>query len=279
MKILIYTLAMIICVMRMDAASLKLDGDLAWEVTEPRLTFKLDGGIQNLSQAGTTSGTIKLVLWATKTPYPAVGSIIGEYTLGQISGGYQFSDFTVKTGSNVPNVTGDYYFTIAVMEYTTAGWANRLLKNTGTRSLLSGNFSDQLKWAAPTTTVIAPVPALAPGQRLKLTLKASEYLNLFPTDSQTVTTVTINSAKKVSVKSPDGKNTAAFTYKVIDSKLNGTKVKAGSLYLDYSSSSSYATVTLYFQSPSSGTYRNVSKVYPTGNPARTETTWGRFTLQ
>ena len=180
---------MVLCVIRMDAAILKLDGDLTWEITEPRLTFKMVGGLQNSSPAGTTSGTIKLVLWANKTPYPSVGSIVGEYNLGQIAGGYQFSDFAVKTNSNVPTVTGDYYFTIAVLEYTTAGWINRLVVETGKHSLLSGNFTDQLKWTIPTAKVLAPVPALATGQRLKLTLKGSEYLNLFPTESQTVTTV------------------------------------------------------------------------------------------
>lgn len=270
---------MVFCVIRMDAAILKLDGDLTWEVTEPRLTFKMAGGLQNSSPAGTTSGTIKLVLWANKTPYPSVGSIVGEYNLGQIGGGYQFSDFAVKTNSNVPTVTGDYYFTIAVLEYTTAGWINRLVVETGKHSLLSGNFTDQLKWTIPTAKVGAPVPALVTGQLLKLTLKGSEYLNLFPTDSQTTTKVTIDTTKKATVKNPDGKNTAAFTYKIIDSTLNGKKVKAGSLYLDYNSSSSYATVTLYFQGLTSGTYKSVSKVYPSGNPARTETTWGKFSLQ
>lgn len=265
--------------MRADAALFKLNGDLTWQITEPRLSFKMDGGLQNISPVGTSSGTVKLVLWATKTPYPSVGYIVGEFTLGQIGGGYQFSNFTVKSPSNVPTVTGDYYFTIAVLEYTTAGWVNRLLVDTGTSNLLAGNFSTQLKWTTPTAKVIAPPATLTTGKRLKLTLKGSEFLNLFPTDYQKVTTISVNTATKATVNYASTQSTAAYTYKIKDAKLNGKSCQAGSLYLDYSNSSSYATITLYFQSATSGTYKSVEKTYRALNAPMDETTWGTFTYQ
>ncbi|MEO5714712.1 MAG: hypothetical protein ABIT37_14590 [Luteolibacter sp.] len=278
MKTLLSALVMLFCLSRMDAAILNLNGDLTWEVTEPRLTFKMDGGLQNTSPAGTVSGTIKLVLWANKISSPS-GYLVGEYTLGQISGGYQFSDFTVSTPSKVPTVTGDYYFTIAVLEYTTVGWQNRLLVNTGTKKLSSGNFVTQLKWPLPTAKILAPLPVLLTGQQVKLTLKGSEFLNLFPADSQKVTNVLIDTPTKATVKHHPGKNAAKYTYKVTTAKYDGKKVQAANLYLDYSNAPDYATVTLFFQGVTSGTYKSVAKIYPAGNPSYTETTWGKFSIK
>jgi len=277
MKTLFAALVMLFCLSRMDAAILNLNGDLTWNVTEPRLTFQMDGGLQNNSPAGTVSGTIKLVLWASQTP-SSTRSMVGEYSLGQISGGYQFSNFTVSAPSDVPTVTGDYYFTIAVLEFTTAGWVNRLLVETGTKKLSAGNFVAQLKWPQPTAKVIAPMPLLS-GQKLKLTLRASEYLNRFPADLQSLSTVTIDSAPKATVKDPNGKNSATYSYKTTNTRYNGKKVQAANLKLQYSNASDYATVTLYFQSLKSGTFKSIAKVYPSGNPAYTETTWGTFTIQ
>ena len=265
---------MMLCLIRAEASTFALNGDLSWKITEPRCTFTMVGGIQNTSPTG-TSGTIKLVLWATKNPYPSIGSIVAEYTLGQVSAGYQFSDFSVKTSSNVPTVTGDYYFTIAVLEYTTAGWQNRLLVDTGTRNLVSGNFTGQLKWKIPTATVTTPIPSLMVTNQLKLSLKASEYLNLFPTASRTTTTINIDFGTKAFVKTTDVKKTSAsFKYVVKKDTLNGKKVNSGSLYLDYANSSTYATITLFFQGPNSGTYKSVETV-----ASKPETTWGTFTFK
>ena len=131
---------MMFCLARVDATVLRLEGDLTWNVTVPQCGFKLNGELQNLGSAGT--GPIKLVLWATPAPYPSAGYNVGEYTLGQIPAGSQLSDFTVKTKSNLPFVNGTFYFTIAVVEYTLAGWRNVLLVPTGTRALYNGNFVD-----------------------------------------------------------------------------------------------------------------------------------------
>jgi|GEM_PF-6262342 len=280
MKTLIAALVTLFCLTRMDASILNLNGDLTWEVTEPRLTFKMDGGLQNVSPAGTVSGTIKLVLWASEAPFPAAPrSIVGEYTLGQISGRSQLSNFTVSTPSSVPTATGDYYFTIAVLEYVNGIWLNRLIVDTGTKKLSAGNFVTQLQWPLPTTKVTASLPWLVTGQKVKLTLKGSEYLNRFPTESQKITDLLIDSPTKATVKHHPGKNAASFTYKVTTASYNGKKVPAANLYLDYSNAPDYATVTLYFQGVTSGTYKSVAKIYPNNNPSYTETTWGLFKIQ
>ncbi len=277
MKTLFTALVMLFCITKMDAAILNLDGDLTWDVTEPRLTFKMDGGLQNDSPEGTISGTIKLVLWASQTP-SSVRSMVGEYNLGQITGRGQISNFTVSSPSNVPTVTGDYYFSIAVLELTTAGWVNRLLVETGTRKLSAGNFVTQLKWPQPTAKVTSPLPLLS-GQKLKLTLRGSEFLNRFPSDYQSVTTVTIDSANKATVKHTNGKNSATYSYKTTTTRYNGKKVPAANLKLDYSDASDEATITLYFQGLKFGTYKSVAKIYPNGNPPYTETTWGTFGIK
>jgi hypothetical protein len=273
MKKIFPILALILCTLRMNAATLQVTGDLKWDITEPRLTFKLVGGLKNTSPGGTTSGTLKLVLWAGQIPTARTYNI-GEYNLGQLGGGQQFSSFSVKTTPNVPTVSGKYYFTIAVLEYTTGGWFNRLLIQTGPENLLAGNFKDQVKWKIPTAKVTPPVPALVPGQRLQLTLKATEYLNQFPTEYQSLTSIFLDSTTKATVKTLSGKSTAAFTYKIDSSKLNSKKVSVGSLYLDYSNSTSYATITLFFQGVSSGTYKSVETV-----ASKPETTWGTFSLR
>lgn len=274
MKTLFCALTLILCLVRLDAAAFKLNGDLTWKIIEPRCTFNLAGDLQNLSPAGTTSGTIKLVLWVTGTPYPAPGYIIGEYTLGQIGGNQQFSDFSVRTTSNIPTLTGNFHFTIAVVEYTPAGWMNRLLVPTGTQSLVKGNFPAQPIWTIPNTVVTAPNLTFPVGQRLILTQKATSLLNLFPVKSQTMRTVTVDSISKVTVKNTDGQSTARFTYKVKKDTLRGAKVSAGSLYVRYDSSTSFATITLYFQGANSGTYRSVETI-----ASKAETTWGTFTSQ
>lgn len=163
MKILLFAAAMFLGVFRSEAANFRLDGDLTWEITEPRLTFKLAGNLVDLTNG--TSGTIKPVLWASSQP-SYLGSDIGEYTLGQIDGGNQFNDLSGRTTSNIPSVTGNYYFNITVLEYTTAGWRNRLIVPGGSATLIKGDFVTQQKWKISTNNVTSPPAALAYGRSL-----------------------------------------------------------------------------------------------------------------
>jgi hypothetical protein len=277
MKHWIFACAVLFCLARLEAATLKLDGNLKWQITEPRLTFTMDGGIQNLDSSG-ISGTIKLVLWATKTPYPASGYAVGQYTLGQINGGYQFSDFTVKTTSNIPVLDGTYYFTIVVTEYTTAGWRNRLLVSTGTQSLTMGNFTNQKTWTIPRTAVIAPPAGLTSNNTLVLSEKATGLRNRFPVSSQIKTTLDIGSGLKLQASNVYDKSPGSYTYQVGSKKLRGKNVPAAVLSISYNDPGGYIPSTdkiiLYFHTANSGIYKSATKL-----GATTETIWGTFTLQ
>ena len=275
MKTLLLLLMLSLSSVRLNAATFTLDGNLTWEITDPRCTFKLDGSLQNNTPGG--SGTIKLVLWATPRAFPSPGFIIAETTLGSISGGYQFSDFTVRTVSKVPTISGPYHFTIAVAEYTVDGWRNRLAVATGIRELVVGNFTGQKKWALPRTTVTPPFALMKSGDFITLKLKASALLNLFPRASQLKTTLDAQSTSKIVAKNSFGKRTPTYLYKRVTATYLKKKVPAGRLTLEYPASSSQpkATViiTLFFQGGSAGTYSSEEKT-----EAGTEITWGSFLL-
>jgi hypothetical protein len=267
-----------LCLSRMEASNLKLDGDLTWQITEPLCTINLDGGIQNLSPAGSISGTIKLVLWATPRPFPSAGSVVAEYTLGRIKSGYQFSDFTIRTNSKIPKLTGPYHFTIAVVEYTSSGWRTRAIAATGTRELKGGDFTAQTKWQKPITAIVAPPAKLLLQNRLTLTPIATSDLNILPEVARQPFTLDVSAAKRVTVTRPDETSPAAFTYSVKKLTYNKKKIATGSLALDYKAAGKTSKIyqgklVLYFQTTSSGFYQNSETDY-FGNMV----SWGTFTF-
>lgn len=209
MKTLLCLLAMTFCAIRAEAAFLNLNGTLSYNVTVPQCGFRLKGELQNVGL--TATGAIKLVLWATRDPYPNVipspanGYIVGEYTLGSLGSGYQFDNFTVRTKSDLPFVNGDYYFTIAVLELTTAGWRNQLFVPTGARELFNGNFADQETWSLPDKTVIAPPDKLLNGVIIDLLEKATGDENRFPTSWQEQTKLTVQTPGKITYKNNNRK--------------------------------------------------------------------------
>lgn len=273
MKTLMFAVVMLLGLVRAEAANFRLDGKLNWEITEPRLTFKLDGNLVDLTPG--RSGTIKLVLFVSARPYPSLANVVGEANLGQIDGGYQFTTFQIPTLSNVPKLSGSYYFTIAVMEFTSKGWANRLIVPGTTAVLVAGDFRDQVKWIVPTKTVIAPPAKFQAGDLVTTHLMATSLLNELPVASQTSATLQFQSTSLVAVSGPDGKKSPKFTYKMVKPKFNGAVVTAGQLTLQYPATAGTPkfseVITLFYQSASSGTYqraRTVGKV--------SETTWGTF---
>jgi hypothetical protein len=279
MKTILCLVAMLLCVSRMDAAVLKLNGSLEWNVTEPQCLFKLKGNLQNLSSVGT--GTLKLVLWASAIPNSPSGAIVGEYTLGVLGGGMQYNDFTVRTPSNVPFINGTFYFTIAVVEFTTAGWRNVMLVPTGTRALFNGNFVGQKKWTIPATPVVAPVAALLPGNIIALTEKATNELNAFPLGWQEKTTLTVNPGSRILFENTNRQAGVDYTYSVVTTSLKGKTVSAGKLVMTRTTGSSITfknTTTLFFHSPNAGTYKTVVTGSLWSGTLGSSTTWGSFKL-
>lgn len=268
MKTLFLALAMILSLVRLDAATLKLDGDLTYNVTEPRLSFQLKGKLQNL---GASSGTLKLVLYASPKPFPSAGYLVGEYTLGALGSGYQFTSFTVKTPAKLPATTGNYYFTVTVAEYTSVGWRNIFAEEQGTKRIVSGDIFGQKKYTLSTKTVLPPIGKLVSGTRFKLVSKGTGDLNAFPTGFQDKITLDIKAGKKLESTLRSVVSKGSYTFKVKTGKYNKKKVDFASLSADYGSYK--VDYSFYFHSDNAGTYKSVET-----RSSGKETTWGAFKL-
>lgn len=269
MKLLLLALALVSALPRLEAAAISVSGTAAWKIKLQDCIFSVDGSIQNNSPGGTISGTIMLVLWATPAPFPAQGYRIADHTLGQLNGGYQFNSFTAKVPANVPNISGDFYFTISVLEYTTtSGWMTRDYVDTGVHHLEDGVFITGGKWRIPNTPVTAPPATVHKGDQFVLTLKATDQLNLIVDDSQVKWKAAIGRNDKATINFAGETSPAHYTYAVKNDTLRGNNVPVGRLILDDGTSD--WTVTLYFQGPDSGIYKNV---------VAGGTTWGVFTYK
>lgn len=280
MKTIFCLVAIVFCLARIHASILKLNGDLTWNVTEPQCAFKLEGDIQNLS--GVATGTIKLVLWATPNPYPSAGYIVGEYTFGQLPAGTQFSDFTVKTRARVPVANGSFYFTIAVVEYTSAGWRNVLLVPTGTKALYNGDFVKQAKWVMPFAPVVAPPPEIAKGDVINLLEQATGEFNKFPLGWREKIALTARRSGEMKFANNNRDATVDYNYSVQKTTLRNRRVAYGKLVLTFGGSDELTfknSISLYFQGPNYGTYKSVVTGSLWSGTLDSATTWGSFKLQ
>ncbi|MES2657287.1 MAG: hypothetical protein V4689_01655 [Verrucomicrobiota bacterium] len=286
MKTLLCLVALLFCMVRTEAANLYLNGKLEWNITEPQCGFRLKGELQNLGPLGT--GTIKLVLWASEHPYPptipspATGFIVGEYTLGALDAGYQFTDFTVKTASDVPFINGNFYFTIAVLELTTAGWRNQMLVPTGTKALLNGNFVTQETWTMPDKPVITPPLPIQIGDIITLSERATGEFNKFPSSWQETIKLTVDNATKMRYANDPRKAIVNYNSTVVKTSLKGKKVWTGKLVMTYGANNNISfknTVYLYYQDKNTGTYKSVVKGYLFDGELAKATTWGTFKIK
>lgn len=277
MKSLLGLLAMILCLGRLDAGSLALDGTLSWNVTEPECAFKLVGTMQNIT--GAETGTIRMVLWASRTTPPADTQIVGEYTLGQLPAGYQFTDFKVKIPPSLPTLDGAYNFTLGVLEFTTAGWRNQLLIPGGTRTLAGGHIVGQAKWKIPAKPVIDPPSRVRRGDTITLNSKATGLFNQFPSGWKEKTVLSAEADGAINISNSSRTAVVSYTYTVGNSKLKGKRRKTGKLILTFVTSGKTTyndNVLLYFQSATSGTYKSVVTGSLWTGELDSSVTWGTF---
>lgn len=281
MKTVCCFIAMMLCLARIEASVFKLDGDLTWNITEPQCEFKLRGDLQNLS--GASTGVIKLVLWATPAPFPSAGVIVGEFTLGQLYAGEQFTDFTVKTKAKVPSANGTLYFTIAVAEYTATGWRNVLAVPTGTQALYNGNFVNQAKWVFPIAPVVAPPASIMKGDVIQLLVRATGEFNKFPIGWREQITLSAKSSGKMEFATAPRDTNVSYRYSVQTSTYRNKKVSNGKLVLtsgDLDHPTFKDTISLFFQGPDYGTYESIVTGTLWSNTTLTAaTTWGTFKLR
>ncbi len=272
MRYILLLAAALLLFVRAQATQLTLDGTLSWQITEPRCSFILKGKLKN--DTTSSSGLIRLVLWVTKNPFPSPGGVVAaEQVLGSLPSGFEFESFKVNTIAKVPEVSGDYYFTIAVTE-TIAGVTRNLLV-TGARevSLRSGDFIGQAKWTVPTTPLFSPAASVNAKNTIILTEKATDLLNAFPADAQTRLKITLKSKSQATVGKRAGGKPVSFKYAVKPAKLPGQKGKIGSIVIDYKGKDllfKQTQVVLYFQTSKTGFF----KMTETGSSK--QISWGTF---
>lgn len=271
MKTLACTIVALLSVAQLQAATVRISGTLSWKIQKPECTYQLDGSIQNLS--GFTSGSLKLVLWATPAEFPSRGYVVSELNLGQLAGGYQMNSFTKRIPVDVPELTGNFYFTIAVQEYTTSGWLNRDYVTTGRKLLDNGEFVTGKEWLIPTKAIVTPPAKLKIGNKFTLSIKADADLDRISDGTRSKTAVTIQKNREALVVLAGDDDDYFYTYTTGKSTISNDKVPAAKLYLDPQDRSGSSTITLFFQSSKSGVYKNVET-----NPDGGETTWGTFSL-
>lgn len=251
-------------------------GTPTWKVTPPVCRFKVDGPIQNLSPYG--SGTLKLVLFISKAPYPSAGSQVSELTLGQLAGQTQFDKAVGKELAYVPKVTGTFYFSVLVAEYTLSGWRVRAYADTGKYKLKDGVFITGTKWRAPKGPVLPPPGRMVNGDFIDFKEKATESYDLIAPMAQSRTRVQFLKGKNCRVTAAGEQVKVTYDYDTDVVMTNAKVSDVGKLTVDFSdlTDSIYQTESqyvLYYTSGLSGYYKRTD-LAGTGR----RVTWGLFSL-
>jgi hypothetical protein len=115
------TTMMTVGVSSANANDIVLDGTFGYSISGTRLTLDL-GKIVN-DRDGGKSGSLRVQLWATASPYSGgdiYGYILGTKNIGQLEGGYYFHSMSAST--TYKRRHRDYYVTLTLEEYTSAGF-------------------------------------------------------------------------------------------------------------------------------------------------------------
>jgi hypothetical protein len=257
---------------------IRIVGTPSWQITGPVCRFKVDGPIQNLSPIGTGSGTLKLVLFVSKTPYPATGNQVSELELGQLAGQTQLDKVAGKSLAVVPKVTGEYFFTIMVAEYTISGWRVRAYLDAGKRKLKDGVFVTGTKWVLPKGPVLPPPGKLVKGDFIRFRQKAMENMDMISPSSQLKTMVQFQKNGNCLVTEVGEQVKVEYSYKTSTITSNGKISNVGNLTVDFGklTNSIYQTqslYTLYFTTGLSGYFKRTDLV-----GIGRKVTWGLFSL-
>lgn len=277
MKSLLALCALIASFIPAQADSIiRMVGTPTWKITPPACRFKVDGPIQNLSPTG--SGTLKLVLFISKAPYPSAGSQVSELVLGQLAGQTQFDKAAGKSLAYVPKVTGTYYFSVLVAEYTLSGWRVRAYADTGKYKLKDGVFVTGTKWTVPKGPVIPPLGKMLNGDFIDFKEKATESFDMISPMAQTRTRVQFLKGKNCRVTSVGEQVKVTYSYGTGIVSSNGKPSDVGKLTVDFSNltDSIYQTESqyvLYFTTGLSGYYKRTD-LAGTGR----RVVWGLFSL-
>lgn len=258
------------------------DGKPGWRISDGKCTFLVPGRIVNNSPPGSLSGTLRLALWATSGPFPGTGYRVATYTLGQLKGGYQYSNLNPVTKASIPNISGDFYFTVVLEQYDSSGWIWNDASEGSVKRLKNGVFVTPKKWKAPAGEVIPPRKKLNPGDLLRITLQASKSnggIIYVPDGTQLKLKIKIQANGKTTVyggSHPEGAK-ALYTYAKSTDSYAGKSHPVGSLSLDYGvfyGVDSTSDLSLFFQKSNKGYYKSIDT-----EQGYSGTSWGIFTFE
>lgn len=235
------------------AAYFQIDGTAVWSVRKPDCSIEVVGAIQNIAPANTSSGLLRLVLWATVGAFPSAGKVIAEADVGYLQGGAQRVDFRDRVRADLGTLTGDYQFTVVLMESTLGGWVNRVAMPAGSRTLLEGDFVDGVTWAVPSRGYTRP-RAVRSGQKLRLKTKANSNFERISAGTEADCFVSFTSAMDAELKRGSSFGSVSYTYARRRDSLKGKRWKTGRVSL-FSGSVREAEIVLYHRSASRGVFR------------------------
>lgn len=260
-----------------SASTIKFQGTPGWNISSSRASISAYGVINN-RPAGSISGTLRVVLWASANRYPAAGYRVAQRNMGQLRGGFRWGYFqTSPVAARLPNVSRPMHFTVVLEEYTGAGWRRVDFKPTGIKQIRNGKFVQAPAWKIPTTRrVSAPRRVLRVGDRLMLNLRAIQGRNLIPVGSVVRTTAVIRGQGQLTATSPAKTSPGIYSYRVAPGVFGGKRVQSGVLFIDWARAigaafRSSSTNRLFFHTPSTGTYNSLEV-----DPAGGGRTWGDF---
>ena len=104
------------------SGSIDLTGSVGWSISRTKIDITATTVSNN--RTGGTSGTLRLEIWATSSPYSGGtinGYVMGTRALGTLEAGFSFNDISGFVSFTSPPA-GIYYTTIALEEYTDAGY-------------------------------------------------------------------------------------------------------------------------------------------------------------
>ncbi len=258
-------------------------GEPMWRVDSGVCNFTLAAETKVINQGPSDylSGSMRLSLVMTPNPFPDPGTVVSTADIGQLQGGYEFSDFSISAPVAIPPATGYRYFTLVIEEFTGSGWFTHFGGHSYVLYLIQGVVSSPPLWKPPTGRVI-PLPVAKPaGMKVVFSQKAFEFggkAKIVPKIDQYSISAQLNrSGRTVAYYGANPKGSGAdWSYKGAKAKWHGKDCRVGRLVIDYGvveGTKGRTTYWLFFQKNGRGFYKATNV---TGKDS--VTSWGTFTL-
>ncbi|RYD84936.1 MAG: hypothetical protein EOP84_04060 [Verrucomicrobiaceae bacterium] len=274
----------LLCGILTAGSSINFEGGHYWSIRNNACNFT-GGNIVNNDPAGNRSGTLRICLVASPSVFPSKGYRVATATIGTLKGGYGYFDYKFTASASVPNITGFYYFTIVVEEFTQSGWVTaEYISNNASMYLKKGIFSRAPVWKAPAGAIIKPMANFKSGNTIFLVHQGGKSgdgsIGYIPPGSQLSMKMQASSGgRAVFVGGTKTKTDVLYSYKVGKSDYKGKSCQVGRLFVDFGTpvgTTSYGDHTLYFQSKNKGFYRSKDV---TTNIGLNGESWGIFGIK